>query len=66
MSSIRKHARFLVAAFGVALAIPVALTIISDTASASGYMVASGRSGIVCNQGGSQDCPDGGTFDGEA
>jgi len=65
MSSIRKHARFVLIAFGVAIATPVALTLISDTASASGYLVATGRTGIVCNPGGGDDCPDGGSIGGE-
>jgi len=65
MSSILKHSRFILVAFGIALVIPVALTLASDVASASGYMVASGRTGIVCNPGGGEDCPDGGSFGGE-
>ena len=61
MSTISKHARVFLIAFGFAVAMPVALTIVSNVASASGYILASGIVGpTFCFPGGGEDCPDGG------
>jgi hypothetical protein len=63
MSTIRNNARALLIAFGIALALPAVLHFTANVASASGYMVASGRSGEpLCLPGESTDCPDGGTI----
>jgi hypothetical protein len=59
MSFAKKNFRVLFAMFGLALAIPTALTIAASAAQASGYMVASGINGeVVCSLGGNDDCPD--------
>lgn len=63
MSTIRNNARVLLIAFGIALALPAVLHFTAEVASASGYMVASGRDGApVCLEGSASDCPDSGVI----
>jgi hypothetical protein len=59
MSTIRKNARLLMLAFGVAVALPTILSITASVGEASGYMVASGIYKPDCTLDGPSDCPDG-------
>jgi hypothetical protein len=61
MSMIRKNARALLIAFGIALALPTALHLTAQVASASGYNITTGLGDVVyCNPGDESDCPAGG------
>jgi hypothetical protein len=65
MSSTQKKVRYLFAVMGFALALPVAMSLAADVASASGYMVASGFENVPhCTPGGGDECPPDGIIEG--